>query len=286
MNDRNNLVLIGIGGAGTNTAKRISCCDRVIIESQNTPNQTADADRTILITSDIQDNGNRLFDSEISEINAAIKNYKIVVLCAGLGGNIGTNLTPIVAELAKKQDKMVITVVFKPYKFEGRVRCTNAEKAICDIQTFADCTVCIPNDNLLKMGQSGKTLAEALTIPDSIIEEIIDIVSRSTTSDSVQTSEEKDFVITDINEHKTTKCPVCLSTVNINESTCPVCGFEQLNFVAINKDEAELWMQTTVIPARDKWNSQKGIKKETINVITDVIASAISIHSIVECVYT
>ena len=79
MNDRNNLVLIGIGGAGTNTAKRISCCDRVIIESQNTPNQTADADRTILITSDIQDNGNRLFDSEISEINAAIKNYKIVV---------------------------------------------------------------------------------------------------------------------------------------------------------------------------------------------------------------
>lgn len=46
------------------------------------------------------------------------------------------------------------------------------------------------------------------------------------------------------------KCPVCKTECS-GYDHCPNCGFEQLNMVFINSDEANLWKEETVKPYRD-----------------------------------
>ena len=48
------------------------------------------------------------------------------------------------------------------------------------------------------------------------------------------------------------KCPVCRTECD-NIEICPKCGFSELGKVFINKEEAEQWYNTTVIPFRDNY---------------------------------
>lgn len=50
------------------------------------------------------------------------------------------------------------------------------------------------------------------------------------------------------------RCPVCKTECN-GVNSCPTCGFEQLNMVFINCDEANLWKEETVKPYRDTFYS-------------------------------
>lgn len=50
------------------------------------------------------------------------------------------------------------------------------------------------------------------------------------------------------------RCPVCKTECN-GYNSCPNCGFEQLNKVFINSDEANLWKKETVEPYRDSFFS-------------------------------
>lgn len=48
------------------------------------------------------------------------------------------------------------------------------------------------------------------------------------------------------------KCPVC-KTECANNIYCPECGFDQLNTVFVNKDDADAWIQTVVDPFREEY---------------------------------
>lgn len=52
------------------------------------------------------------------------------------------------------------------------------------------------------------------------------------------------------------KCPVCKTECG-EQTVCPECGFDQLDPVFVNKDDAATWMQTVVVPFREEYWIQK-----------------------------
>lgn len=64
------------------------------------------------------------------------------------------------------------------------------------------------------------------------------------------------------------KCPVCKTECG-GYDNCPICGFDQLNKIFINKEEAILWEMESVAPYRDEIYT-KGVGYEVISKATDV----------------
>ena len=48
----------------------------------------------------------------------------MVFITAGMGGGTGTGAAPVVAQVAKELDILVVAVVTKPFRFEGNKRMT------------------------------------------------------------------------------------------------------------------------------------------------------------------
>ena len=118
-----------------------------------------------------------LSNNDTSKINSIIEKYGALLICAGLGGNTGSIVTPMIAKLAKDQRKFVIAVVFKPFSFEGGIRSKNAEKSIDEIKSSADVIICVANDKLRKLGSVG-SMANAFMHADKVVSEASEIVSK------------------------------------------------------------------------------------------------------------
>src|SRR2546423_2989028 len=56
----------------------------------------------------------------------------MVFVTAGLGGGTGAGAAPVVAGLAKELDALTISVVTKPFAFEGPKRTRQAEKSLAE----------------------------------------------------------------------------------------------------------------------------------------------------------
>lgn len=179
MKNADTVLLIGIGGAGINTVNRIQGCNRIMIDSECASIEKSNAALTVLmeVTNDVA----AFSDSNWMNISAAIDESKVVVICAGVGGNIGSNLSVAVAELAKKQGKFVVAVLFKPFAFEGEIRNKNAIKSAQRIHKIADCTICIANDKIRKASPPARTLGDAFLCADRIVEKTVKTLEKFNT---------------------------------------------------------------------------------------------------------
>lgn len=54
------------------------------------------------------------------------------------------------------------------------------------------------------------------------------------------------------------KCPVCNYKLEANGKVCNNCGFDDVNKVFINREEADLWQRNTVFPYRDAYIKRTG----------------------------
>ena len=52
-------------------------------------------------------------------------------------------------------------------------------------------------------------------------------------------------------------CPVCKSTCAKATTKCKKCGFDDLQRTFINTDDGDYWIETVVIPYRQRWEIQK-----------------------------
>ena len=64
------------------------------------------------------------------EIKSALDGADIVFISAGLGGGTGTGAAPVVAQIAKETGALTISVVTKPFMFEGKKRPKLAEEGL------------------------------------------------------------------------------------------------------------------------------------------------------------
>jgi cell division protein FtsZ len=181
-----NIKIIGCGGGGSNTVNR--CMEEGIFGAEmiaaNTDAKhllTIKAHRKVLLGKRLtrglgagalpQVGEEAAREAEEDLINAMGK-IDIAFVTAGMGGGTGTGSAPIVAELAKRQKALVISVVTLPFSAEGRVRMENALYGLEKLKRNSDTTIVIPNDKLLQLVPR-LPLDQAFKVADEILMEAL-----------------------------------------------------------------------------------------------------------------
>ncbi|MEM0242956.1 MAG: cell division protein FtsZ [Candidatus Aenigmatarchaeota archaeon] len=174
--------VIGCGGAGNNTISRlmqvgIVGAQTIAINTDAMDLLYTDADIKILIGKELTGGLGAGADPKIGmeaakeskeEIKAALKGADMVFITGGLGGGTGSGSAPIIAEIAKKLDALVIGIFTLPFKMEGKQRWDNAMWAVDLLKDSVDTLILIPNDKLLEL-YPDVSIATAFKIADELL---------------------------------------------------------------------------------------------------------------------
>ena len=111
------------------------------------------------------------------QIKKLLDGADMVFVTAGLGGGTGTGSAPIVAATAKEMGILTVAVVTKPFAFEGRRRCQQAEAGLAELRGVVDTLIIIPNQRLLAVVDRGTPLLEAFKVADTVLLQAVQGIS-------------------------------------------------------------------------------------------------------------
>lgn len=115
-----------------------------------------------------------------AELLAALEGAHIVIVCAGLGGGVGSGAAPILAELAKKQGALVVALATVPFSFEGRRRVQQAVEAQTELAKYADAFLTFENDRMAGLSEPLTGVHDTFAASDQVLAETIGAVARLT----------------------------------------------------------------------------------------------------------
>jgi cell division protein FtsZ len=105
----------------------------------------------------------------------------MVFITAGMGGGTGTGAAPVIASIAKSIGALVVGIVTKPFRWEGKTRMMNAEKGIQELRQHVDSLIVIPNERLLNILDKATNAFAAFDKPNEVLYEatrgIADIIT-------------------------------------------------------------------------------------------------------------
>lgn len=103
------------------------------------------------------------------EIKNAISKADIVFIAAGLGGGTGTGAAAIIAKAAKEIGALTVSVVTKPFAWEGQKRAGLANLGLEELKKVSDSIIVIPNDRLLEIVDENFGMKDAFKIIDNVL---------------------------------------------------------------------------------------------------------------------
>ena len=103
------------------------------------------------------------------DLKETMEGSDIVFIATGMGGGTGTGATPVVAQAAKEVGALTVSVVTKPFAFEGRKRTKLADLGIEELKKESDSIVVIPNDKLLSIVDKNLGIKESFKLVDDIL---------------------------------------------------------------------------------------------------------------------
>jgi len=183
---RARIVVVGCGGAGSNTISRImevgiKGAETIALNTDAQDLLYTSADRKILIGREITGGlgagndpvkGEEAARADEKLIKDDLGEVDMVFVTCGLGGGTGTGASPIVAEVAKKLDALTVGVVTLPFSVEGGRRRANAEKGLQRLREIADSVIVVPNDKLLEVAPN-LPIGAAFKVADEILMDAI-----------------------------------------------------------------------------------------------------------------
>ena len=115
------------------------------------------------------------------QIKDTLNNTEMLFLTTGMGGGTGTGASPVIAEIAKDMNILIVAIVTTPFKFEGRARMKIALQGIKELEKSVDSIIVVPNEKLLSELPDNITDQEAFRESDSVlkgaVQGIADIIS-------------------------------------------------------------------------------------------------------------
>jgi len=93
----------------------------------------------------------------------------LLFIIAGMGGGTGTNLAPVIAEVAHEKGVLTIAVVTKPFGFEGNQRMRKAEVGIAELRKHVDAFIAIPNQTLIGAAVEDCSIPNAFRKADDVL---------------------------------------------------------------------------------------------------------------------
>jgi len=145
------------------------------------------------------------------DIKTALEGADIIFIAAGLGGGTGTGAAPVIAQIAKEVGALTISIVTKPFQFEGRKRLKLAEQGLDELKKESDSIVVIPNDKLLSIIDRNLGMKESFKIVDSVLAQAV-----SGTSGVILSSGENDINL-DFADLQTVMCHRGMALMGVGE---------------------------------------------------------------------
>ena len=189
------LKVVGVGGGGCNAIESmikrgLNGVEYVAINTDSQVLQNNSADHKIQIGVGLTkglgagadpDVGRKATEEDRDKIKSVLNNSDMVFITAGMGGGTGTGGAPIVASIAKSVGALVIGIVTKPFRWEGKKRMMNAESGIQELRQFVDSLIVIPNERILNILDSAVGALTAFDKPNEVLYEatrgIADIIT-------------------------------------------------------------------------------------------------------------
>lgn len=123
------------------------------------------------------DVGERAALETYEELKAVLNGSDIVFISAGLGGGTGTGAAPVVAKAAKEVGALTVSIVTKPFKWEGGKRARLAEEGLRNLKAESDCIVVIPNDRLLSIIPKNYSFQESFKVVNDVLARAVNGIS-------------------------------------------------------------------------------------------------------------
>jgi cell division protein FtsZ len=187
--------IIGVGGSGGSAVNRMidSKIRGVEFISINTDIQAlhySQAQKKINIGKSVTRGLGAGMDPELgakaaeesqNDIRDALKGADMVFITCGLGGGTGSGASPVVAEIAKEIGALTVSVITKPFSFEGAQRRNIADTAWDKLAENVDTIITIQNDRLLQIIDKKTSLLEAFGIVDDVLRQAVQGISELVT---------------------------------------------------------------------------------------------------------
>ena len=181
------IIVVGVGGAGNNAVNRmvedtIGGVEFVGINTDKQALTLCKAPTTIQIGEKVTKGlgagakpeiGQQAAEESAEEIKNVMQGADMVFVTCGMGGGTGTGAAPVIAKLAKDMGILTVGVVTKPFRFEAKVRMSNALMGIDRLKENVDTLIVIPNDKLLEIVDRRTTMPEALKKADEVLQQAV-----------------------------------------------------------------------------------------------------------------
>ncbi|EDP74295.1 cell division protein FtsZ [Hydrogenivirga sp. 128-5-R1-1] len=175
--------IIGIGGAGSNIVSKmgnfINHVELYILDTNQKSLSKHSLKNKILIgksgigTGSKSDIGKRAFNESVENIKSLFKDTDLIFLIAGFGGGTGTGVLPEIAKVLKEMGILTLSVITKPFNFEGKIRERIANEGLNNLKNTSDSYLIIDNNKISKLAKSNLTFLEAFSLVDEFISKII-----------------------------------------------------------------------------------------------------------------
>lgn len=113
--------------------------------------------------------GMRAVEEDRDELARALAGSDMVFITAGMGGGTGTGGAPIVANIAKSINALVVGIVTKPFNVEGKHRMANADAGLEELKKHVDTLIVIPNQKLISIVDRDTPLTAAFNKANEVL---------------------------------------------------------------------------------------------------------------------
>lgn len=151
---------VGIGGGGCNAInwtvnQRVQGLETIAVNTDNQALLNAQAAVKIRIGDKVTKGlgcggdpevGKLAAEESHDELQSILEGADIVFIAAGMGGGTGTGAAPVIARIAREAGALTISIVTKPFIFEGARRRQVAEAGAAVLKSCSDTLITIPND--------------------------------------------------------------------------------------------------------------------------------------------
>jgi len=189
------LKVVGVGGGGCNAigsmiTRGLEGVEYVVVNTDAQVLESSKANHKIQVGTNITRGlgagadpnvGKKAVEEDREKIADILAGSDMVFVTAGMGGGTGTGGAPIIASVAQSIGALVVGIVTKPFKWEGKQRMLNAEQGIQELRKHVDSLIVIPNERLLSILDSTVNAFAAFDKPNEVLYEatrgIADIIT-------------------------------------------------------------------------------------------------------------
>ncbi len=189
------LKVVGVGGGGCNAigsmiARGLQGVEYVAVNTDAQVLEGSKAQHKIQVGTNITRGlgagadpnvGRKAVEEDRERISEVLQGSDMVFVTAGMGGGTGTGGAPIIASVAQSIGALVVGIVTKPFKWEGKLRMMNAEQGIQDFRKHVDSLIIIPNERILSIIDGNINAFTAFDKPNEVLYEatrgIADIIT-------------------------------------------------------------------------------------------------------------